>query len=1465
MTDAPRGPWEDYAAPQESERPPWEDFAPPAAPVQSIAPPSLAGRTVGGKTGPGADPQLDTIAATSQYLGRTLDAFGQGWQAYSEGMKGAGSISEEDNAKLDALGVGPDSPNSIQRATWQAVVVPAAQALDIAVRAPQALYQGAQAIGTGMGLHRDIVSIPDAFMGSPHQFHMEPPAASVVPSPIAAIDEAGGLKRSAMAATGDPLIDSILKSPVTSAVIDNPIVDRSHTVPYTAGGSVPEADATIYIDHRFPKEIEAPRASDPTQNVKFDPAEPFVVHESVEQHTMELLTKGGMDNEAAYRVAHYEFAEKAEGAWYRAHDIDQTAAEKIYAPIMDRIQKGADDNPPENLYEKPYPHDNAHLASGPDAIDHQPAPEEIATARRILGGGPNAPRVTGGPADTIANSLPIARDMGLIGPERAPGEVPGMTAYHGSPFSFDAFNTENIGKGEGAQSYGHGLYFAESPEVALKYRERLAPPPPATIPGDVAKAIKGLGNFGFDRPGEAIDALLNDADFRRSQHWDNHDDQARFAVVESYLREREGERPGATYQVRIHANPDHLLDWDKSLDEQTPYVRSRLIAAGVRDDAKSPRPLKESGLLKVDAGGTEDLRAAGIPGAKYLDQGSRDAGEGTRNYVIFHHDDVEITHKNGVPVERPRVALSDTGTPKGETISEPAGGRVATDKAGNIRMDLIDRPEAVLDVIRKAAEENGGDAAFMEARRGQIPLGQADAIAQAMGVDVKSLDLQGIGRNLQNDGMVRTYIKAMIQSAENVSALAKAVALNDTPENMVSFQEARMRHSVIQEQVAGLTAEWGRTGNVFQEFAEAVKGAKRVGKAAEGEADTRTPTEKLDDYLRGKKGEDQESVDNLRKMAKTIAGLDPQTELPKMLADARKPSFWDKLFWYRSNNLISGIVTHSKYLLVNTSWMLWNSLVVKQAAALAGDVRSVLSDNQIDRVYHGESAAAVAAMIRAFPTSIVAARDAALAGVAPKLPGEIVKPGSGLAPGTGNPFESAFGHAAGEVIGIPGRGVTGIHTFYLTLGQRVSLEEHAYRQAAKGGAKPWTMDFWQRQADHSANPTPEALTQSVKDAYYGAFMQPLGEFGKDLSRAIGRTPLRWLTPFRHVPGNLFKAGQEMTPLAFGSEELRGNLTGKNGAVARDTAIARLGLGSALGLYVVHSVLSDRMTGDGPNDQKDRAEWLLTHQPNSVRIGNQWISYARLGPIGDVMGIFANLGEIAPHIKDEEYGKAAAMGVVAGGRWLTDGAGMAGLADTFDLMREPERRGANVVSNFVGGFRPFASALNQTGALFDPNMRDTRTFIDGLKIGIPGGAWGAGRESLPVKRDWLGNPVGNPMQWSLLRSSKVNQDPLFAEMQRLDIWPTLPERIINGVKLSPQAYDRYQVLAGAPLSMQLHQMVNAPGWSQLPDGMRAKFIHDAIEGARKTAATAMKMENYGDLVAAPLEAKVRRLTGQPPAP
>jgi len=51
----------------------------------------------------------------------------------------------------------------------------------------------------------------------------------------------------------------------------------------------------------------------------------------------------------------------------------------------------------------------------------------------------------------------------------------GATAWHGTPHTIKGkFDISKVGTGEGAQAYGHGMYFAENPAVATEYKEAIS-------------------------------------------------------------------------------------------------------------------------------------------------------------------------------------------------------------------------------------------------------------------------------------------------------------------------------------------------------------------------------------------------------------------------------------------------------------------------------------------------------------------------------------------------------------------------------------------------------------------------------------------------------------------------------------------------------------------------------------------------------------------------------------------------------------------------------------------------------------------------------------------------------------------------------------------------------------------------------------------------------------------------------
>lgn len=138
----------------------------------------------------------------------------------------------------------------------------------------------------------------------------------------------------------------------------------------------------------------------------------------------------------------------------------------------------------------------------------------------------------------------------------------------------------------------------------------------------------------------------------------------RDVVAEGGLRKVSKPNPGHLYEVNINADPDSLLDWDRPLSEQGEPAQkflgaelSRYLGPSYERQISNFRPLPAGELLSHTFGRglggqrmTEQALDSGVPGIKYLDQGSRTAGDGTRNFVVFDENLVDIVSRDGVPL-----------------------------------------------------------------------------------------------------------------------------------------------------------------------------------------------------------------------------------------------------------------------------------------------------------------------------------------------------------------------------------------------------------------------------------------------------------------------------------------------------------------------------------------------------------------------------------------------------------------------------------------------------------------------------------------------------------------------------------------------------------------------------------------------------------------------------------------------
>jgi hypothetical protein len=260
--------------------------------------------------------------------------------------------------------------------------------------------------------------------------------------------------------------------------------------------------------------------------------------------------------------------------------------------------------------------------------------------------------------------------------------TPGIRAFHGSPYDFTAFDASKIGTGEGAQAYGHGLYFAGNEGVARSYRDALAGRPTASgvqvdgIPAEdagMSPSAISLAKMHLDGF-QTLDNLRtsNEASLQRALEVLQRQPTNTVGIMNRDLANRtldaldelngrkltfeQPRSPGHMYEVNIGADPTHFLDWDKPLSEQSQHVQDALSKAGY-DISYNPataaygRERTGGELVKANmdqASVAKDLRDAGIPGIRYLDAGSRGAGTGTSNHVIFDPATIEILRKYGI-------------------------------------------------------------------------------------------------------------------------------------------------------------------------------------------------------------------------------------------------------------------------------------------------------------------------------------------------------------------------------------------------------------------------------------------------------------------------------------------------------------------------------------------------------------------------------------------------------------------------------------------------------------------------------------------------------------------------------------------------------------------------------------------------------------------------------------------------
>lgn len=800
-----------------------------------------------------------------------------------------------------------------------------------------------------------------------------------------------------------------------------------------------------------------------------------------------------------------------------------------------------------------------------------------------------------------------------------------------------------------------------------------------------------------------------------------------------------------------------------------------------------------------------------------------------------------------------------------------------TDKAGNINLQYINKPEDVKNVIRQVAEQNGGDNAFIEQRRGVISHKETVANAEklidqaANGVpDWMANWTVGKAPNAEEGTAARLVLG---QSAGEVVKLAKIAQETGAEADVSAYQAALDKHTLIQQTLSGMAAESGRGLNAFgivvpgAEEADAIAGIKKA------------PGMTEEDLL------------------KIHASMDSPQQAVKLLKDARKATWGDGVLYYVINNYLSGPITHAAYAASYVAQTVIRAGIETPIASLVGKIQSLagktLDADQIvalkteykglkDRIDEAEStqgqkmtvaerevmktrmeeiqsqfkktdtvmpkevAARFYGMGEGFIDAVKASFRAVSSGTIGRLPGETSFPNSlgrnpiiEIGKRIKNPLLSDLMQKGGRIVGIPSSVVGGIHTFQKFLSYTESLNALAYRQAAAEGLEGSMFDkattLGARIAQLKNDPPLEMMQAATDEGKYAALMGEPGKAGKRFEDwANSNNYTKAMVPFSRVMNNInSQAFLERTPIGVLSDRVRGDLLGKNGNAAQAIAIGKMSTGLTILGAATALTAYGFAHGEAPDSAKEKNFQRLSGQiPYSVRMGNASIPLRFFGIPGRVMAIGADLYDVHQAYKEsDDLTAALGMAAHALGNDVLSESGFRGIGEFYQAVTQYQRYGKFYVQNLIAQAAvPFSVGQGQIAREVDPILRQSHSVIQAIKSKTPFLS-----ETLVPKIDIFGNPLkrNGDHSWA-------EKDPVMQALTQLEYYPSPVGERLSNVTLSEEQWADYATKAGKLFYLNMNEQVTNPNWTKLSGDAQRDIAEDTLKEARKMARTYMHM-------------------------
>ena len=392
-----------------------------------------------------------------------------------------------------------------------------------------------------------------------------------------------------------------------------------------------------------------------------------------------------------------------------------------------------------------------------------------------------------------------------------------------------------------------------------------------------------------------------------------------------------------------------------------------------------------------------------------------------------------------------------------------------------------------------------------------------------------------------------------------------------------------------------------------------------------------------------------------------------------------------------------------------------------------------------------------------------------------------------------------------------------------------------------------------------ATPDPDLRAYGIKkgnesvydaDTFLSKTMSALDKQINKIDNKAGRNLAKGaktlIAPFVKVPSKVLSTAIDYSPIGSVQAIVKKVGSKKYTTAQFETDLARSGLGTSAFVGLGYALSSaGLLTGGYPEEQKERDRWKAEGiEPNSIKIGDKYVSMNYLGPMGMLTAMGAGVQQ--RQAKGEDAFTIATGTITDTLNSFLNQSYVQGLNNALNAVTDSKRYGESFWTSLARGVTP--NLLRQTAVATDPKQRQVNNIGEAIISGVPGLA-----QTLNPKVDVYGREIENKQtlplgqMWDALKISNSREtNAVIDEISRLhsvdpsnkDLQVTPPQAqssvSVDGVnvKLTDNQKSQLQKDIGAAALESMQQVLNSSEYQKLSDEEKARALDKARSDAQK---------------------------------